>query len=138
MTMANEGQKNVSVGPQTTDELGSGATDFGSSESRSESAASARPASNASASSRHKGAAVLEKIRKLERRAIQLPVVGKLHAPDNHDVVYVAAIAALLTVGAVELPIALAVLGGHLLVKQHHSRSLSTIGEVMEDVWGHA
>jgi hypothetical protein len=35
------------------------------------------------------------------------------------------------------LPIAIVVLGGHALVKQHHSRSLSAIGEVMEDVWGH-
>jgi len=48
----------------------------------------------------------------------------------------VAGIAALLAFGAVELPVALLVLGGHLLVKQHHSRYLSVVGEIMEDVWG--
>ena len=47
-----------------------------------------------------------------------------------------AGIAALLAFGAVELPVALLVLGGHLLVKQHHSRYLSVVGEIMEDVWG--
>jgi len=62
-----------------------------------------------------------------------LPVVGKLHAPDTHDVIYVSGLAALLVVGVVELPIALVVLGGHVLVKQHHHRSLSAIGEVFED-----
>jgi hypothetical protein len=72
-------------------------------------------------------------LRKLEQRAIHLPVVGKLHAPDTHDVVYVSGLAALLVVGVVELPIALFVLGGHVLVKQHHHRSLSAIGEVFED-----
>jgi hypothetical protein len=69
----------------------------------------------------------------LEQRAIDLPVVGKLHAPDTHDIVYVSGLAALLVVGVVELPIALVVLGGHVLVKQHHHRSLSAIGEVFED-----
>jgi hypothetical protein len=28
-------------------------------------------------------------------------------------------------------------LGGHILVKQHHSRSLSAIGECVEDVFVH-
>ena len=81
--------------------------------------------------------ALLRKLRKLERRAVDLPIVGKLHAPDTHDVVYVAGMTALLAFGAVELPIALIVLGGHVLVKQHQSRSLSAIGEVMEDIFGH-
>ena len=87
--------------------------------------------------SNSKVASALHKLRKLERRAIDLPIVGKFHAPDKHDVVYVAGMAALLAFGAVELPIAFIVLGGHVLVKQHQSRSLSAIGEVMEDVWGH-
>jgi hypothetical protein len=69
-------------------------------------------------------------LRELEERAIDLPLIGKFHTPDKHDVVYVAGLAALLVVGAVELPIALIVLGGHVLVKQHSSRSLSAVGEV--------
>ena len=76
-------------------------------------------------------------MRRLEQRAIEVLIVGKLHAPDAHDVAYVAGLTALLAFGAVELPIALVVLGGHALVKQHHSRYLSAIGEVMEDIWGH-
>jgi hypothetical protein len=78
-----------------------------------------------------------ERLRAMEKRAIDLPVIGKLHAPDTHDVVYLAGMTALIAFGAVELPIALAVLGGHLLVKQHHSRSLSAIGECVEDVFVH-
>jgi hypothetical protein len=45
--------------------------------------------------------------------------------------------AALLAFGIVEFPIAFVLLGGHVLVKQHQSRSLSAVGEVMEDVFGH-
>jgi hypothetical protein len=78
-----------------------------------------------------------ERLRAMEKRAIELPVIGKLHAPDTHDVVYLAGMTALIAFGAVELPIALAVLGGHILVKQHHSRSLSAIGECVEDVFVH-
>jgi hypothetical protein len=78
-----------------------------------------------------------ERLRAMEKRAIDVPVIGKLHAPDTHDVVYLAGMTALIAFGAVELPIALAVLGGHLLVKQHHSRSLSAIGECVEDVFVH-
>jgi hypothetical protein len=78
---------------------------------------------------------IIDELRRLERRAVHLPLVGKLHAPDKHDVIYAAGMTALIAFGIVELPIALAVLGGHALVKQHHSRSLSAIGEVMEDFW---
>ncbi|MGB8386369.1 hypothetical protein [Mycobacterium sp.] len=137
MTTLNEDQANVPAEPETTDELGSGETDFGSGGLHSESTADDGPAAHTSEHSNSKVASALHKLRKLERRAIDLPIVGKFHAPDKHDVVYVAGMAALLAFGAVELPIAFIVLGGHVLVKQHQSRSLSAIGEVMEDVWGH-
>jgi hypothetical protein len=137
MTTLDEDQANVS--DELTDELGSGETDLDSDEFDSETASDEVPDSYASAASqRHsKRVALLHKLRKLEQRAIDLPIVGKFHTPDTHDVVYVVGMAALLAVGAVELPIALIVLGGHVLVKQHSSRSLSAIGEVMEDVFGH-
>ena len=80
---------------------------------RSKSTASADPAPAAPAPRHPRAASVRHKLRKLEQRAIDLP--------------------ALLVVGVVELPIALVVLGGHVLVKQHHHRSLSAIGEVFED-----
>ena len=100
---------------------------------RSKSTASTEPAPAVPAARHPRADSVRHKLRKLEQRAIHLPVVGKLHAPDTHDVVYVSGLAALLVVGVVELPIALFVLGGHVLVKQHHHRSLSAIGEVFED-----
>jgi hypothetical protein len=103
----------------------------------SESVADNGSASHASEQRHSRAAAAVHELRRLEERAIHLPIVGKFHAPDAHDVAYAAGWAALLVFGAVELPIALVVLGGHVLVKQHHSRSLSAIGEVMEDVWGH-
>jgi len=84
-----------------------------------------------------KRARALRNLRALERRAIDLPIVGKIHAPDKHDVVYLGGLGALLAVGAVELPILLVLLGGHAMVRQHQSRSLSALGEVIEDVWGH-
>jgi hypothetical protein len=120
MTALNNDQANISVAPETIDQIGRGKTDLGS-----------------RAYSPSRAAWALHEMRRLEKRAIELPIVGKLHAPDAHDVAYVAGLTALLAFGAVELPIALVVLGGHALVKQHHSRYLSTIGEVMEDVWGH-
>jgi len=103
----------------------------------SESTADDQSASHAAQQRQSRAASALHELRRLEQRAIHLPIVGKLHAPDAHDFAYVAGWAALLAFGAVELPIAIVVLGGHALVKQHHSRSLSAIGEVMEDVWGH-
>jgi hypothetical protein len=104
----------------------------------SETAADEVPSTYRWVAHRHsRRAALLRRLRNLEKRAVELPVIGKLHAPDTHDVVYVVGLTALLAVGAVELPIALVVLGGHVLVKQHQSRSLSAIGEVMEDVFGH-
>lgn len=72
----------------------------------------------------------------MESRAIELPVIGKFHRPDKHDAVYVTGMAALLASGAVQFSIAIVVLGGHILVKQHSSRSLAVVGEVMEDVFG--
>lgn len=120
MTTLDKDQADISFEPETIDEIGRGKTDVGS---------------RAHSSSR--AAWALHEMRRLEQRAIKLPIVGKLHAPDAHDFAYVAGLTALLAFGAVELPIALVVLGGHALVKQHHSRYLSGIGEVMEDIWGH-
>ena len=136
MTALDENQAKLSE--ETDDELGSGAGDLGSDGFDSETAGDEVPPSYAWVAHRHsRRVALLRKLRKLERRAVDLPIVGKLHAPDTHDVVYVAGMTALLAFGAVELPIALIVLGGHVLVKQHQSRSLSAIGEVMEDIFGH-
>lgn len=119
----------TSAEPEKIDEIGSGEVDLGSSDDGPIAPAAERP--------HPKIVAALHKLRKLEERAIELPIVGKLPAPEKHDAAYVAGMAALLVVGAVELPIVLMLLGGHVLVKQHHSRALSAIGEVMEDVWGH-
>lgn len=121
-----------------SDETDLDADELDADELDSETAADEVPSAYRLVAHRHsKRVALLRRLRKLEKRAVELPIVGKLHAPDTHDVVYVAGMAALLAFGAVELPIALIVLGGHVLVKQHQSRSLSAIGEVMEDVFGH-
>ncbi|MGD1112346.1 MAG: hypothetical protein ABR885_19180 [Mycobacterium sp.] len=117
MTALDENQAKLSE--ETNDELGSEAADFGSDGFDSETAGDEVPPSYAWVARRHaRRVALLRKLRKLEK-------------------VYVAGMTALLAFGAVELPIALIVLGGHVLVKQHQSRSLSAIGEVMEDVFGH-
>ncbi|MEI7717795.1 MAG: hypothetical protein WCI78_17205 [Mycobacterium sp.] len=85
-----------------------------------------------------KRARVLRNLRALESRAIRLPVVGKIHAPEKHDVVYVVGMGSLAVAGVLELPVLLVLLGGHALVRQHQSRSLSMVGEIIEDVWGHS
>lgn len=120
MTALDKDEANLSAEPEAIDEIARGKPDLGSGEHQ-----------------RHRAAWAMHELRRLEQRAIELPIVGKLHPPDAHDVAYVAGLTALLAFGAVELPIALLVLGGHALVKQHHSRYLSDIGEVMEDIWGH-
>jgi hypothetical protein len=127
----------ASAEPQKIDEISSGETDLGSGKLQSESTTDDGPVAPSSERPHPKVIAALHKLRKLEERAIELPFVGKLPAPEKHDAAYVAGMAALLVFGAVELPIALIFLGGHVLVKQHHSRALGAIGEVMEDVWGH-
>jgi hypothetical protein len=121
---ATDGPGSAEIEP-AADELGSGPT------------FAERWAAYAAAHPNSKRARTLRTLRELEERAIDLPLIGKFHTPDKHDVVYVVGLTALLALGAVELPIALVVLGGHVLVKQHSSRSLSAVGEVMEDVFGH-
>lgn len=133
MTTLDEEQAKVSNG--ATEKLGSpgtGADELGAGPTFAE-----RWAAYAEAHPNSKRAQTLRTLRELDERAIDLPLIGKFHVPDKHDVIYVAGLAALLVIGAVELPIALVVLGGHVLVKQHSSRSLSAVGEVMEDVFGH-
>jgi hypothetical protein len=137
MTTLNKDQTNGSAEAETTGELGSGETDLGSGELHSGPSFGERWAAYAAAHPNSKRARTLRTLRELEERAIDLPIIGKFHTPDTHDVVYVVGLTALLAFGAVELPIALIVLGGHVLVKQHSSRSLAAIGEVMEDVFEH-
>jgi hypothetical protein len=135
MTTLDEEKANAS--DAATDGLGSGESEPGADELGSGPTFAERWAAYAAAHPNSKRARTLRTLRELEERAIDLPLIGKFHTPDKHDVVYVAGLAALLVFGAVELPIALVVLGGHVLVKQHSSRSLSAVGEVMEDVFGH-
>lgn len=121
MTTIDADQTTASAEPDAIGETDSQPTDLGSDAAESETPP------------RHHN--LREKLQDLERRAVELPIVGKFHTPDKHDFVYYAGITALITFGIVEWPIALAVVGGHILVKQHQSRSLSAIGEVMEDFW---
>jgi hypothetical protein len=137
MTTLDEDHANASTAPETTDELGSEETDLGPDELHSGPTFGERWAAYAAARPNSKRARTLRTLRELEERAIHIPIVGKFHTPDKHDALYVVGLTALLALGVVELPIALIVLGGHVLVKQHQSRSLSAIGEVMEDVFGH-
>lgn len=136
MTTPHEDQVDGSAGPQVTDDLGPGESVFGSEQNRWTATAGERWVAYAAAHPNSKRARTLRALRELEERAIDLPIIGKFHTPDKHDAVYIAALVALLAFGAVELPIALAVLGGHVFVKQHSSRSITAIGEVLEDVWG--
>jgi hypothetical protein len=138
MTALDKDEANLSAEPEAIDEIGCGKEDLDSGELGSDSAAEDGSAARASEHRRHRASWTLYELRKLEQRAIELPIVGKLHPPDTHDVAYVAGLAGLLAFGAVELPIALVVLGAHVLIKQHHSRYLSAVGEVMEDVYGHS
>jgi len=140
MTTVDEDQASVSAEPEVSDEFGFGEADFDSGEldfsllSADEAALGKRWAAYAAAHPNSKRVAALRKLRELEQRAIDLPIVGKFHTPDTHDVAYIAGMVGLLAFGAVELPIALIVLGGHVLVKQHQSRAMSAIGQCMEDV----
>ncbi|GLE53511.1 hypothetical protein [Mycobacterium montefiorense] len=134
MTTLDEEHVNAST---VHDELDCEQTDHGADELRAVPSFAHRWAAYAAAHPGSKRARTLRTLRELETRAIDLPVIGKFHRPDKHDVVYVVGLTALLAFGAVELPIAVIVLGGHVLVKQHSSRSLAAVGEVMEDVFGH-
>lgn len=136
MTTPHDDEVDGSAESQVSHDLGTGEAVFGSAQNRSKATAGERWAAYAAAHPNSKRAKTLRALRELEERAIDLPIIGKFHTPDKHDAVYIAALAALLALGAVELPIALAVLGGHVFVKQHSSRSISAIGEVLEDVWG--
>ena len=112
MTALDEAQTRAS--DETTDEVDevdSAETDLDPDELDSETAADEVPSAYRLVAHRHSTrVALLRRLRKLEKRAVELPIVGKLHAPDTHDVVYVVGMTALLAFGAVELPIALIVL----------------------------
>ncbi|MHA7651697.1 hypothetical protein ACX9NE_22280 [Mycobacterium sp. ML4] len=142
MTTVDENQTSASAGLRATEECGSAEADFDSGEfdfsllSADEVALGKRWAVYAAEHPNSKRVAALRKLKELERREVELPFVGKVVTPVTHDVVYVAGLVGLLALGAVELPIALIVLGGHVLVKQHQNRSLSALGQVMEDVLG--
>src|ERR1700728_4336304 len=125
MTALDEEQPRAS--DETADEVDEGASDetdldetdledeVDEDELDSETAADEVPSAYRFVAHRHSTrVALLRRLRKLEKRAVELPLVGKLHAPDTHDVVYVVGMVGLLAFGAVELPIALIVLGGHV------------------------
>jgi hypothetical protein len=137
MTTLDDEQAKASTAPEMADEFTSEESDLGADELHSDKSFAQRWAAYAVAHPNSKRATTLRTLRELESRAIDLPIIGKFHRPDKHDIAYFAGLTALLAFGAVELPIALVVLGGHVLVKQHSSRSLSAVGEVMEDVFGH-
>lgn len=86
---------------------------------------------------RRRLALALVRVRHLQTPSVDLPVIGHVHAPAKHDVIYVASIGVLIAAGVIEWPIALAVIGGHALVKQQQSRSLSAVGRAMEDAFAH-
>lgn len=85
---------------------------------------------------RRRLALALVRLRTLQTPTLDVPIVGHIHAPAKHDVIYVASIGAMIAFGVIEWPIAVAVIGGHAL-KQHHSRSLSAVGKAMEDAFAH-
>jgi len=135
MTTLNDQQKTNHAGPQSNGSYFSEESDLDLEDYPSIRRRWAEYAENHPTSKR---ARILRNLRTLESRAINIPVVGKIHAPNRHDVVYVVGMSSLAVAGVLELPVLMVLLGGHVLVRQHQSRSLSMVGELIEEVWGHS
>lgn len=82
---------------------------------------------------RRETSAILGRLRRLHTPTIELPIVGVIHAPAREDVALLAGLSIVAVVGVVEWPIALALAGVHVLVRQSHSRSIAVIGDAMEE-----
>lgn len=74
----------------------------------------------------------VEKIRKGQTFAVELPVVGKVRIPRPDQIAYFGGLAALAAFEIIDWPIALAVAAGHVLASNHHDKVLQELGEVME------
>jgi hypothetical protein len=66
-------------------------------------------------------------------RRVELPVVGVVHIPPTHRLVYFAGLGALAVFGVIDWPVAVVVGAGHLLADQHWSRVAAGLGEALEE-----
>ena len=108
-------------------------TDISTDAPKPNGAASPKPKVMALPSAKATASEVLAELKSVQRRVVHVPAVGEVHVPHPHDLAYYAGMAAMAAVELIEWPIALIVAGGHALAKQHHSKSLKLIGEILEE-----
>ena len=75
----------------------------------------------------------VERVRKGQSFAVNLPVVGHLRIPHPEQLAYFGALGVLAAVELIDWPIALAIAAGHMLAEDQHNRALEEVGEALQD-----
>jgi xanthosine utilization system XapX-like protein len=75
----------------------------------------------------------VERVRKGQGFALNLPLVGRVRIPRPEHVAYFGALGVLAAVEIIDWPIALVIAAGHVLVNNEHNRVAEQVGEALED-----
>jgi hypothetical protein len=75
----------------------------------------------------------VERVRDANTFAVNLPVVGRVRIPRPDQLAYYGALGALAAFELIDWPVALAIVAGHALAAQHHSKVAQEIGEALEE-----
>lgn len=74
----------------------------------------------------------VERVRRAERFAVNLPIVGRVGIPPPEHLAFYAALGALAALEIIEWPVAVIVAAGHVLAAEEHHRTRHEIGEALE------
>ena len=75
----------------------------------------------------------LERVRRGQSFAVDLPVVGRVRIPHPEQLAYFGALGVLAAVEIIDWPIALAIAAGHVLMQNQHNRVVEGVGEALEE-----
>jgi hypothetical protein len=64
--------------------------------------------------------------------SIPVPGVGPVALGSSEQLAYVSGIGVLTALSIIELPLAAVLVAGHLLVNQHHNKTLTALGEALQ------
>jgi hypothetical protein len=64
--------------------------------------------------------------------SIPVPGIGSVALGSSEQLAYIGGIGALTALSIIELPLAAVLVAGHLLVNQHHNKTLTAFGEALQ------
>lgn len=76
---------------------------------------------------------LVERVRRAQGFAVDLPLVGRVSVPKPEHLAYYAALGGMAAAELIEWPVAVVIAAGHLLAADSHNRALHDIGEALEE-----